>query len=114
MVFAVSMLAVMLMQTLTLIEARSGEVSIVPTAPFTVLWDANDDPVSGYRLLVGTTPGVYTDAIDVGQATSWQYTQIQTGVRHYVAVSAYTLMLVPPPAGSPVLTPPGRTVVTKD
>jgi len=38
---------------------------------------------------VGTAPGVYGPAIDVGDTTSYRATNLTPGTRYYFAVSAY-------------------------
>jgi len=56
----------------------------------TFAWDANVDPqVAGYVVHVGTTPGAYSQSVDVGPATSFVYQPVAPGQRYCFAVSAY-------------------------
>jgi hypothetical protein len=55
-----------------------------------IAWDQNPKPeVTGYVVHVGTTPGVYTQAIDVGPATTFLYEPVVPGQQYCFAVSAY-------------------------
>ncbi|MFB9279430.1 fibronectin type III domain-containing protein [Cohnella cellulosilytica] len=44
---------------------------------------------TGYKVKVGTAPGVYTSWIDVGNVAGHKLTGLTNGTTHYVAVSAY-------------------------
>ncbi|HEV8218399.1 MAG TPA: Ig-like domain-containing protein, partial [Gemmatimonadaceae bacterium] len=53
-------------------------------------WDPNPEPdVVGYRVYVGTQPGVYSSQVDVGNVTSYTLSTIQTGQRYCFTVAAY-------------------------
>lgn len=53
-------------------------------------WDAVPDPrVIGYKVYVGTQPGVYTQTFDVGPATTWTLPSPVAGQQYCFAVSAY-------------------------
>ena len=53
-------------------------------------WDAVPDPrVIGYKVYVGTQPGVYTQTFDVGPATTWTFPSPVAGQQYCFAVSAY-------------------------
>lgn len=61
----------------------------------TLLWDANSEPeVIGYYVYVGTQERVYSQAIDVKNATTYAFTTAAPGQRYYFAVAAYTDRLV--------------------
>jgi hypothetical protein len=64
--------------------ARSAESSI------TVAWDpATDQQVVGYKVCVGTTPGIYSESYGVdGSQTSFVYNQTAAGVRYYFVVAS--------------------------
>lgn len=55
----------------------------------TVIWDANAEPVSGYAVYSGTTPGTYSQRSDVGNTTSFTMTDAVAGRRYCFAVAAY-------------------------
>jgi hypothetical protein len=53
-------------------------------------WDAVPDPrVLGYKVYVGTQPGVYTQTFDVGLVTTWTFPSPVAGQQYCFAVSAY-------------------------
>ena len=55
-----------------------------------VAWDANtEEDLAGYRVYHGVTTGVYTDVVDVGNVTAYQYKHLLVGRRHYFVVTAY-------------------------
>jgi len=55
-------------------------------------WKANAEAdLVGYRLYVGTFPGVYAGSIDVGRLTNSQVTGLIRGTRYYFALTAYNL-----------------------
>ena len=63
--------------------ARSAESGII------VAWDANPEPeVIGYRIYVGTAPGVYSETYDVGRQTTFEYSRGAANVRYHFAVAA--------------------------
>jgi len=59
-------------------------------ASVTLAWDPNPEPeVTGYILLYGTKPGVYTAQVNVGNRTQYSLLSIPEGT-YYVTVQAYT------------------------
>ncbi len=63
--------------------------SVCEAATFTIAWDANTEPdLAGYRVLVGTAPGRYTQTYNVGIATSKTLT-LPDGMTYYLVVVAY-------------------------
>ena len=59
-------------------------------ATVTLAWDPSPDPtVQGYILHCGTSPGNYTQHIDVGKATTYTLSGLQDGATYYLAVTAY-------------------------
>lgn len=56
----------------------------------TVMWDRSaDSDVAGYLVYVGTESGVYANAYDVGNSTSFAYSSANAGQAYYFAVAAY-------------------------
>ena len=56
----------------------------------TVMWDPSaDSNVAGYLVYVGTQSGVYSSAYDVGNTTSFRYSNASAGQAYYFAVAAY-------------------------
>lgn len=56
----------------------------------TVMWDPSpDSSVAGYLVYVGTQSGVYGSAYDVGNTTSFRYSNATAGQSYYFAVAAY-------------------------
>ncbi len=84
----------------------------------TVMWDpSSDSNVAGYLVYVGTQSGDYGSTYDVGNTTSFRYSNATAGQAYYFAVAAY----FPGPVigarsaevsgssnGSPVLVNPGN------
>jgi hypothetical protein len=53
-------------------------------------WRANAEPdLAGYRVYVGTTPGIYSGFVDVGLVTSFELTDLLRGMSYYFALTAY-------------------------
>lgn len=62
---------------------------IAEARPVTAVWDANTDAVtSGYRLYYGTSPGLYSVEIDVGNVTSHRL-DLTPGTMYFFVVRAY-------------------------
>src|SRR5262245_38794899 len=57
----------------------------------TLAWDANpaSEQVTGYKVFIGTQPGVYTTTVDVGNVLSYIWPNAVAGTRYYFAISAY-------------------------
>src|SRR5207302_6900558 len=83
-------LAPLLFLALTAISVRAQGV--------TLAWDPDSDPtVTGYRLYVGTYSGVYTQTVEVGNATSTLVSNLASGATYYFAVTAYNSASVESP-----------------
>jgi hypothetical protein len=53
-------------------------------------WMSNSEPnLAGYRLYVGTVPGLYTGFVDVGRATTFELPHLVRGITYYFALTAY-------------------------
>ncbi|MEK7698961.1 MAG: RHS repeat-associated core domain-containing protein [Planctomycetota bacterium] len=55
----------------------------------TVSWNANAEPVDGYKVYWGVESGKYTNSIDVGKTMSYTITGLTNGTTYYVSVKAY-------------------------
>lgn len=56
----------------------------------TLMWDrSSDTSVAGYLVYVGTQSGVYSTTFDVGNTTSFSYSNAAAGQPYYFAVAAY-------------------------
>jgi hypothetical protein len=65
-------------------------VSNVSSTPITLLWNANtESDLAGYKVYVGTTSGVYSTPIDVGNVTSFVVPGLTPGIQYYFVVTAY-------------------------
>ena len=56
----------------------------------TLEWNPNTDSIAGYMLYVGTQSGTYTQNFDVGDATTYTFTNAVAGQRYCFAVAAYS------------------------
>jgi hypothetical protein len=64
--------------------ARAGTI--------TLAWNANPEPgIAGYILYYGTTPGAYSASINVGNKTSYVFTEPQEGRVYYFALQAFNV-----------------------
>jgi len=60
------------------------------TSVATLAWDPlNDSTLYGYKVYIGTTPGLYTRAITVESTPSATIDSLSAGTMYYFAVSAY-------------------------
>ena len=86
----------------------------------TLEWGASSGPTEGYRLYVWTQSGAYTQAIDVGQATTFTFMDAIAGQQYCFAVTAYSSSLESPQSNEvcgfsnapPQLTNPGNQFST--
>jgi hypothetical protein len=63
---------------------------IAEAAALAVAWDPNEDlDVAGYKVYYGTSPGNYTDSVDVGNVTEVRLKNLSPGLAYYLAVTAY-------------------------
>jgi hypothetical protein len=60
-------------------------------ADVTLQWDPNPaaDNVTGYRVFIGTLPGVYDQNVDVGNNTTYVLKGANPDIMYYFAVAAY-------------------------
>jgi hypothetical protein len=76
------------------IAASAAELTLAPNQPADktpLQWDASPSPdVTGYALFVGEAPGQYTRRVDVGNALTYTFTDLQRGKTYYFAATAYT------------------------
>ena len=71
-------------------DAPIGANLIPGDKQLSVSWNANQEPVDGYKVYWGTESGKYTNSIDVGKVNSHTITGLTNGVSYYIAVTAYT------------------------
>jgi hypothetical protein len=65
-------------------------LGITDEASVGFVWNANSEPdVVGYRLYVGTVPGLYTGFVEVGNATQYRLTGLVRGMTYYFSLTAY-------------------------
>src|SRR4051812_15857782 len=56
----------------------------------TVQWDSNGErDLAGYTVFYGTNPRQYAMSVDVGNHTSYQFSDLDSGRTYYFAVRAY-------------------------
>ena len=66
------------------VKVIAGSVSIA--------WDPNTETdLAGYKVYVGTSPGTYTQTIDVGNVTTFTISDLTDGETYYVALTAYDI-----------------------
>ena len=55
-----------------------------------LVWNSNsEDDLAGYNVYYGKSPGDYSAALDVGNITEYDFSDLQEGVTYYIAVTAY-------------------------
>jgi len=60
-----------------------------------LVWDNNaESDLAGYHVHYGTSPGIYTVAVDVGNVTEYKldYLGLREDVIYYIAITAYDLL----------------------
>ena len=78
-----SLLGVYLLGSPTWSEAATSNAA-------TLQWSANtESDLAGYKVYHGTAPGVYGVSLNVGNATSYQYANLEVNKTHYFSVTAY-------------------------
>jgi hypothetical protein len=66
------------------VKAIAGSVSIA--------WDPNTEAdLAGYKVYIGTSPGTYTQTIDVGHVTTFTLSNLTDGETYYLALTAYDI-----------------------
>lgn len=75
-------------------SASAGSISLA--------WNPNTTAVAGYKMHIGTTPGSYSQHLDVGLATTYTYGTATAGQRYCFAVTAYNSSSVEGPASNEV------------
>jgi hypothetical protein len=77
-------------RSLGLVVLFAVQAARADAGSLTLAWDASLSPdVAGYTIAYGTTPGHYTQWVDVGNATVYTINGLNNGV-YYLAVRAYT------------------------
>ena len=63
---------------------------LVSAAQVTFQWDENTEPdLDGYILYGGTSSGIYSFSVDVGNQTTYTLTGLEEGQTYYFALTAY-------------------------
>src|SRR5438132_888633 len=97
----------------------------VQAANVTLAWDPSvGSHIAGYRLYSGTTSGVYTQIIEIGNTTSTSVSNLTPGQKYFFAVTAYNTSALesvksnevsytaPTPPPTPTPTPPAPSSLT--
>ncbi|NTW36690.1 MAG: fibronectin type III domain-containing protein, partial [Syntrophobacteraceae bacterium] len=74
---------------LTLFSIRFWGGQTLHAAQVTLAWDANSDPVAGYRLYYGHASGNYQSNVDVGSTTTHTWSGLADGQTYHFAATAY-------------------------
>ena len=80
------------------IVCKSGsETSAAGGGSVNLMWDSVPEPVGGYKIYYGTSPGKYSSCIDVGKGTESQpgsteyiLRGLTKGSTYFIAVMAYS------------------------
>ena len=82
--------------TVTITTSRGSTVAIPVTLKLSaattaaLAWNANaESDLAGYKVYSGTSSGQYGASVDVGKATSYQFSNLKLGTTYYFAVTAY-------------------------
>jgi hypothetical protein len=60
------------------------------TASLVLSWTANTETdIAGYKVYVGTQPGIYNAPISIGNVTSYTVTSLSTGRTYYASITAF-------------------------
>jgi RHS repeat-associated protein len=70
-------------------SAPTGVTVTQGNEELTVSWNANQEPVDGYKVYWGTESRNYTNSVNVGKTTTYTITGLTNGVPYYIAVKAY-------------------------
>lgn len=76
-----------------------GLLALLPSFAFatqsvTLSWDESPDPaVAGYRLYAGTSSGVYTQTVEVGNSTTTPVSNLIEDTTYFFSVTAYNTSL---------------------
>ena len=68
--------------------------SAAQCAELTLEWTANtEEDLDGYYIYYGTTSGIYTHVVDVGNVTEYTFTDLIAGMTYYFVAAAYDTSL---------------------
>ena len=71
------------------IQAYAGQASLSWEAPSTNEDGTSLTDLNGYKIYYGTAPGNYTQNIDVGNVTTYNFTNLTDGQTYYFVATAY-------------------------
>jgi hypothetical protein len=77
------------MATVPWFAFHANAAVVTPPETVTISWDANPEAVSGYKLFVGTSSGVYTSVQTVTNGTSFLLAGLAPGATYFCAVQAF-------------------------
>src|SRR4051812_15272918 len=61
-----------------------GSFTPLHAASLAVMWDSNTESnLAGYTIVYGTAPNQYSNSVDVGNHTSYTFTDLNGGTRYY-------------------------------
>jgi len=70
-------------------SSPAAAVSEPGTASIKLAWDKSpSDKVMGYKIMIGTHPGDYTDTVNVGNEETATLTNLKKGTRYYIVAVA--------------------------
>ncbi len=73
--------------------SSGGTISLSWEAETTNADGSSLTDLAGYRIYYGTSPGVYTESVDVGNETTYTLIGLNRGQTYYVALTAYDTSL---------------------
>jgi hypothetical protein len=74
---------------MALAAALALESAALASGQVTLAWDANSEPVAGYKVYYGVGSQVYPFVVVAGDVTSLTLSNLQEGVTYYFAATAY-------------------------
>lgn len=65
-------------------------ITVSPSSGSLLVWNSNTEAdLAGYIVYYGTSPGDYTEALDVGNLTAYDFADLPEGKTYYIALTAY-------------------------
>lgn len=80
-------------------QSHQLEITTVTTAGPVLAWNANPEPdIVGYRLKYGTSSGVYSQILDVGNVTTATVPNLAPGTNYFFVLTAYNAFMESQPS----------------